>query len=170
MKKGHGVLEIALMLCFIAAISFAAISVYSHQKNILVFMSKPTVPVNLKTMDKTKAQENIISPYNKVETAGTNALTLLGMTSNRYQTAMEGITYAKLQSLATGNDNDIFTLANVLQRRLGLNLQNVSSEKVTPDTLSTLTKILDAAVALPDDSPYKDIANSFITQFKALLG
>lgn len=171
MKKGHGISEIALMLCFIAVISFAAISIYNHQKGTLVYMSKPTVSVNLSTMDTNRAQEKIISPYDKIETAGTNALTLLGMDdADDYKTAMEGVTYAKLQSLANGTNNDIFTLANELKEVLNLtSIDRVSPGNVTPETLSILTKILNAAADLPDDSPYKNMANSYITQVKSLL-
>lgn len=173
MKKGHGVLEIALILCFVAAISFAAISIYNNQKNILVFMSKPTVPVNVNTIDANKAQETVInSPYNKIETAGTNALIRLGMDSPKeFETAMAKVNYGKLQSLATGRDeDDIFKLANALNDALGLGFADVSSEKVTPETLSIFTKILDAAVALPDSSSFKSTANAYIAQFKLLLG
>lgn len=173
MKKGHSIIEVALLLCFIVGISFAAITIYNNQKTDLAYMSKPTVPVNIKTTTGVNAlKEPVGNPrYNKIETAGTNALTYLGLTPEAYDAAMAKVTYAQLKSSATGSeDNNIFTLANKLKRDLGLQCADVSPEKVTAKTLSVFSEILNAAVALPDSSPYKPTANAFIAQVKSLLG
>lgn len=176
MKKAHSLLEIALLLCVVVAVSFAAVSMFNNQKIKLADMSKSTIPINLNTADEDTLKKPIVDfSFNKIETAGTNALTFLNMTANDYETAMAKITFAQLKQFATGGKDDIFKLANDLNDSLNLGHRPLFSEKVTTDTLSAFAKILNAAIDAieSDDSAItqdvKDKANNYINQVKSLL-
>lgn len=175
MKKGHSIIEVGLLLCFVVVISLAAITIYNNQKTNLAYLSKPTIPLNLnKTSDADKLKEPICNPaYNKVETAGTNALIKLGISAENYEATMANLSYARLKSFATGGNDDIFTLANKLKDALGVTCDSVNPEKVTAATLSSFTEILNAAVAAlnSNDTPQsvKDQANNYIAQVKSML-
>lgn len=177
MKRAQSLLEIALLLCFVVTISFAVISMFNNQKIKLADMSKSTIPVNLKTANGDTLKEPIVnSSFNKIETAGTNALEFLNTTANNYETTMAKITFAQLKQFTTGGEDDIFKLANDLNNSLNLGNKPVFPERVTTDTLSIFTKILNAAVAAVESNDsaitqdVKDKANSYITQVKSLLG
>lgn len=43
MKKASNILEVALLLCFVLALSFALMTIYNSRKVILTNMSKVTV-------------------------------------------------------------------------------------------------------------------------------
>lgn len=174
MKKAHGVLEIALLLCFVVAISFAAMTMFNNQKFKLADMSKSHLnsqSVNLGTLKPSQLEFTV--NYNKIETAGTNALTYLGMDSNGFKTAMSDVTYAKLKSAATGGDDDLFNITNQLITTLNLNYEKVSAQDVNINTLSTVIGVLNAAAnTLASENTttgVKELANSYITQIRSLL-
>lgn len=172
MKKGHSIVEVGLLLCFVVVISLAAITIYNNQKNNLAYLSKPTIPFNLnKTSDPGKLNERICNPaYNKVETAGTNALTLLNMPAEDYEAAIVKLSYDRLKSFATGGDDkNIFTLANSLNDSLHLGLTPITPEKVTAGTLSTFTEILNAAVNAINSGNTDPNLNAYVTQMKSML-
>ncbi|MDD3437665.1 MAG: hypothetical protein PHC64_10990 [Candidatus Gastranaerophilales bacterium] len=175
MRKAVNIVEIALILCLVVVVSIAAMTMYNNQKLRVANLSTvKTTPVNLKT---TKWSSDVLSkkvPYDKTETAGTNALTYLGVSEAKFNEAMSKLTYAQLKAAVTDKNNDIFTLANDLISKLNLGYDKVSLESVTSSTLSTLTGVLNAAViAINSDritTPIKTVAKNYVTQVKSLLG
>lgn len=169
MKKAHNMVEISLLICFVLAVAIASWNVYNNQKMKLADLSKPALrvqAVNLKTMDESKAEEKI--PYTSVETAGTNALTVLGMSSEEFTTKVSDISYETLKESSQNQETDIFNLANSLITMLKLNYNQVSAENITPETLATFVGVLNAAVDVTSGDA-KPTADTFVTQFKSLL-
>ena len=175
MKKAHNILEVSLLLCFIVAVSFVALSMYNNQKLKLADLSKSTIKsqsVDLKSSSLKASKLNDTVPYNKTETAGTNALTYLGKSASEFEAALSTVTYSDLSAAAGENSNEnIFTLANSLIAQLNLKYPNVSENDINVDTLSTLVGVFDAAVSALDSSNegVKTTADSYIKNFETLL-
>lgn len=176
MKKAHNILEIALLLFFVVAVSFTAFSIYNNQKMQLADLSKSTIKsqsVDLKSANLNASKLNDTVPYNKTETAGTNALTYLGKSASELEAALSEVTYADLVAASENNEENIFTLANSLISQLNLKYANVSENDINVNTLSTLVGVFDAAISAVDSSnteaSVKTIADNYIDSFESLL-
>jgi hypothetical protein len=182
MKKAHNIFEVALLLCFVVAVSVVAFTMYNNQKIKLADMSK--ISVKSQAVDSTSQVLKMSSPsalksaqapaVNNTETAGTNALTYLDMSSSEFEAAVANVTIADLTAAATSNEKEnIFTLANSLIQQLNLNYAPLNSSLINESTISILTGILNEAVvaATSEDTSanVKTVAENYINSFEALI-
>lgn len=176
MRKASNILEVGLLLSFIALIAFGAMTMYNNQKLKLTNLSNPNIRpgVNLSTMNAAQGKEKV--SYNRTETAGTNALTYLaqvGITPEQFDSAMSNITYNDLKAIcataAAAGQKDIFALTNDLNTSLNLGYDPVSPENVGIDTLPTFVGVFNAATAVKSDSPAKADASAFVDQANTLV-
>lgn len=177
MKKAHSILEVALLLCFVVVISIAVMTVFNNQKSKLVGLSGSKLTnqsVNLKDGSLSADKLNDKVKYDKVETAGTSALTQLGVSAETFNNALSNVTYAQLQAASSGNKNDnVFDLANLLISKLNLSYNEVDAANVNVETLTTFVGVLNAAadaISSPTtDEETKTIATNYVNQVKSLL-
>lgn len=176
MKKAHTMVEMALLLCFVVIVSITLMTIFNNQKLKLNNMSKSTLntqSVNVKDTNLSAAKLNDKVNYDKIETAGTSALTKLGVSSETFNNAVSNVTYAQLRDAAAGDDKDVYDLANLLITQLNLKYDKVSAENVNTETLTTFIGVLNAAAgaALSPtvDDQTKSLANNYIGKVKSLL-
>lgn len=175
MKKANNILEISLILCFVVTISIVTFTIYNNHNLKLSKLSNiqfSSQSINVATASTPTLNKNV--PYNRVETAGTNALTYMGVSSSKFDSAVSQITYGQLKAASADSTNNIFTLANSLITKLNLGYTPVSSEGVNSSTLSTMIGILNAAVSAigssSTDDSVKSLAKTYVTQFESLSG
>lgn len=168
MKKAHSIIEVSLLICFVAVIAITSLAIYNNQNTRLANMTKSNVKsVSLAKMDNAKPSDKV--PYSAAETAGNNALTALKMTSDQFKSGISNVTYEDLQKASASGSSNIFDLTNALISELKLGYAPVSAENVTEETLSTMIGVLNAAAAVPDTSNAKTTADNFVDEFESLL-
>lgn len=174
MRKAGNVIEIAMILCVVTIVTIGTLIVYNNQNLRLALLSAIHFkPINLNTMSEGTAKQTI--PYNKTETAGSNALTKLGMSSADFESAITNITYGDLEDAMEkdSTDNNIATFANELKGPLGLNFEDITATNITGQTLSDLVKVLNGIynndLINSTNSAIKAAANGFIERFSSLL-
>lgn len=164
MRKAGNAVEISLILGIVAVVTIGTLLLYNNQSIRLAALSAIHVsPVNLTTMDAVTAKKTV--PYNRVETAGSNALITLGMTSSEFESALtNNVTYEDLTAKDSNNKNIID-----YAKDLGY---NIPTDKITDSTLSDLVKILNKVTA-SDFKPANDneakAAAGFIERFGYIL-
>lgn len=176
-QGASSVLEVALLLGFVALIAIGSMTMYNSQKSKLAQYSQTNLnskaSVNLNKLSAAGAKDTV--NYNKVETAGTSALTYLaskGITAEEFESALSSVTYGDLQSSvaasAASGQPDIFQLANSLNSSMNLGYQPVSSDSVNLNTLSTMVGVFNAATSVNTGSS-KPVADAFVSQVGSLV-
>jgi len=169
MKKAQNLVEISLLIGIVALVAITSITIYNRQNTKLADMTKSSnfKSVSLTKMTNAKPTDKV--PYSATETAGTSALTMLGLTSEQFKSGASSVTYEDLQKVSGSSDTDIFALTNQLISDLKLGYDTVSPDNITTETLSTMIGVLDAAAGPSVPSTAKAAADAYIAAFKALL-
>lgn len=170
MKRALNLIEITLIICFIAAISAISFTLYNqHGFKATQRLNPSGQGFDLNAMSPQKASETI--SYNvPPDTVDSKTLSVLASTSDTFTIGLSRITYADLKNaVVSSNNNGLFDLANTLIKRMKLNYPQFTIINVTPDTLANLVRVLNAAVEVPDSSPNKQVAQAYITKFKMLI-
>lgn len=147
MKKAGNMVEISIILGVVAVVTVGTLLIYRNQDLRLMVLSAINFrPVNLQTMSQDdKVKLNV--PYNRVETAGGNALTNIGWTSADFESAITHVSYGNLDDAFKEKDGvkGIDTYANNLINDKLLNLMDytpLTATNITSKTLSDLIGIL----------------------------
>lgn len=174
MRKAGNLIEMPLILGVITVVAVGTLLVFNNQSLRLAVMSAINFrPVNLQTMSQDAAKQ--IVPYNRVETAGGNALTNIAMTSSDFESAITHTTYGEVKKALDETDSqgkNIADYANALIDSLGLDYKKLSSGNITSRTLSDLVGILNkvSSTAFAQEHPDQAAnAKGFVERFKSVL-
>ena len=170
MKKAQNLVEVSVLISLVAVVAITSLAIYNNQRMKLANLTNPNLKnVNVVKMSETSATAKIKVPSTAAETAGTSALTVMGMNSDKFKSEVSDITYEDLKEAAAAGGSDIFDLTNDLIAKLNLNYDKVSAENITPETVDTMIGVLNAASIVSSSDANKATADSFIKQFEELI-
>lgn len=164
MRKAHNLVEVSLIVVLVAAIAIVVFALFNNQK---LGLKNAFSSVNLEKIDATKAKEKVT--FEMTETAGANALKVLGMSFQDFTGRIQNVSYEDLKAASDNSGKDIFDLANVLIKNLHLNYKPVSANKVNSKTLTALVGAMNASASLPASNSSKADSELYIAKFKKLI-
>lgn len=168
MRKAHNLVEVSLIVVLIAAIAIVVFALFNNQKlGLAGAFGGAFNSVNLEKMDAAKAKERVT--FEMTETAGMNALKVLGMSFQDFTGRIQNVTYAELKASTDKSGKDLFDLANKLIKNLHLNHKEVSANRVNSKTLTSLIGVLNASSSLPASNSSKADSVEYIAKFKKLI-
>lgn len=177
MRKAGNLVEMPIILGVVTVVAIGTLLIYNNQSIRMAVSSAINYrPVNLQTMTQDMAKQ--IVPYNKVETAGGNALSYYAGTD--FESAITHINYGNLEDAfkkdPKSNTEGIDTYANNLIKIPELSeYKPLTETNITSQTLSDLVGILNVITKpsvkefIKQHPKQETNVKGFLTRFDALL-